>query len=61
MTGYLFTAVGTKIALCAYSLLTLALLVIFSIYMFTAKNLITYTRMGESEVDEDEVNLVEDV
>jgi hypothetical protein len=29
--------------------------------MFTAKNLITYTRMGESEVDEDEVNLVEDV
>ena len=48
ITGFLFTAVGTKIVLCGYSLLTLVLLVIFSIYMFTAKDLLGYTRLREN-------------
>ena len=61
ITGYLFTAVGTKIALCAYSLLTVVIFVIFSIYMFTAKDLIRYTRLQENEEDEAEMNLVEEV
>ena len=56
ITGFLFTSVGTKVTLCSYSLLTLVLLVIFLIYMFTSKDLKGYTRMPEND-DDDEVEL----
>ncbi|XP_028400111.1 uncharacterized protein LOC114523406 [Dendronephthya gigantea] len=38
ITGYLFTSVGTKITLSCYSLLTVVLLVFFSIYSFCTRN-----------------------
>ena len=58
--GYLFTAVGTKIVLCGYSVVTLVLFVIFSIYMFTAKDLDGYTKMRENVEDDTEMSLVEE-
>jgi hypothetical protein len=60
ITGYLFTAAGTKIVLCGYSVVTLVLFVIFSIYMFTAKDLDGYTKMRENVEDDTEMSLVEE-
>lgn len=63
ITGYLFTSIGTKITLCSYSLLTVILLVVFSIYVFGAKSPTGYTSMREDEGDQAElinpVNTVE--
>jgi hypothetical protein len=54
LTGWLFTSQGTTMTLCYYSITTVVFLVVFAVYLFTAKDLDEYTRLAASDSDDDE-------
>ena len=54
ITGFLFSSYGTRITLCGYSIVTVAFLLIFTVYIFTAKDVDDYMRLSTGDIETDD-------